>query len=192
MFSITSKRLLYFTGTKCNLYFFFFLCRTSKGSGTSEVTHCTENTALVPIEENQICALFLRFFVDLHLFDKAPSSDGKWVDKLRQKRQHGLSVGSWAVSLSINDIICPPDVFVPVTLVAHELKEEGGGGGKKCLFLSLELSGWRNTGDSSSLTETETLKWTDCLTKAEKNNSNRIKFSSCPQKKDLIWSQQNH
>lgn len=91
------------------------------------MTHCTENTALVPIEENQICALFLRFFVDLHLFDKAPSSDGKWVDKLRQKRRHGLSVGSWAVSLSINDIICPPDVFVPVTLVAHELKEEGGG-----------------------------------------------------------------
>lgn len=60
----------------------------------------------------------VRLFLHLHLFDKAVSSGGKWVDKSRQKRWHGPSVGGEAVGLSINDIICPPDTSPPVTSVA--------------------------------------------------------------------------
>lgn len=60
------------------MQFVSFLRCTSKG----RMSHCTEN-ALFPIEGNQICTLFVRFFLHLHLFDKAVSSDGKWVDKSR-------------------------------------------------------------------------------------------------------------
>ncbi len=112
--------LLYFTGAKCNLYHF---CAAHQKEVGRAMTHCTEN-ALFPIEENQICTLFVHFFLHLHLFDKAVSSDGKWVDKSRQKQRHGPSVGGKAVSLSINDIICPPDVSLPVTSMALELEKK--------------------------------------------------------------------
>lgn len=108
----------------------------------------------------------VRFFLHLHLFDKAVSSDGKWVDKSRQKRWHGPTVGGLAVSLSINDIICPPDMSPPVTSVAlRVLKKDKKG--KKEIYFSIRAV-WmntevRDTGGSLSV-KTETCKCTDWQT----------------------------
>lgn len=131
-----ANRLLYFTGTKCNLY--HFCAAHQKEVGRARWLIAPKN-ALFPIEENQISTLFLHFSLHLHLFDKAVcvSSDGKWVDKLRQKR------AKQAVSLSIYDIICPPDSSA-CHIGGTRIKEKNKTEGKNVLFffVPLGLCGW--------------------------------------------------
>lgn len=137
MFSITPTAYCVSQG---KMQFVTFPCRTSKGSGPFAMTHCTEN-ALFPIEDNQIWALFARFCVRLHLFDKAVSSDGKWLDESRRNRWHGPRVGGWAVSSSIDDIICPPDVPLLSLWWHSDSQKSKSEETKKCLWFPLGPSG---------------------------------------------------
>lgn len=72
------------------MQFVSFLCRTSKGSGPRVMTHCTEN-ALFPIEENQICTLFVHFFyISICVIRLWAVTVNGWISR---GKKHGPSVG---------------------------------------------------------------------------------------------------
>ena len=116
-------------------------------------------TALFPIEQNQIWALLVHFlFLHLHLFDKAASSDGKWADKLRRKTV--TRARSWRRG---RQLINKWHHLPPRRLSACHIgvgggkdkKEEEGGGGEE-MSISPIRSVWMNaavtdSGDSLSL-----------------------------------------
>lgn len=178
-----ANRLLYFTGTKCNLY--HFCAAHQKEVGRARWLTAPKN-ALFPIEENQISTLFLHFSLHLHLFDKAVcvSSDGKWVDKLRQKR------AKQAVSLSINDIICPPDssaCHIGGTRIKEKNKTEGKNvlffGGGFCTIRAVWMSQSETLGTVclQMSVEIKTLQCADCsnqlLTPWTKSTAKTVHYS---------------
>lgn len=75
---------------------------------------------------SRLC-FFISLYISICLIRLCVSSDGKWVDKLRQKR------AKQAVSLSIYDIICPPDSSA-CHIGGTRIKEKNKTEGKNVLF----------------------------------------------------------
>lgn len=81
------------------------------------MTHCAEKRSVSNRSKSNLHSVHF-FYISICLIRlRAVTVNGRIS-------RHGPSVGEQAVSLSINDIICPADVFLPVTLMALIVEEE--------------------------------------------------------------------